>query len=155
MIHPTAIVSPKAKLSDGVEIGAFTVIGDHVEIGSGTKIGSHAVIDGPTIIGKDNTISPFSSLGAPPQDKKYAGEATRLEIGDRNTIREFCTFNRGTSQDVGVTRVGNDNWIMARSETTPYSPTMRSLQGMFMSETGRFWEASLLCTNLFESAHTV
>jgi UDP-N-acetylglucosamine acyltransferase len=113
MIHPTAIVSPKAKLSDGVEIGAFTVIGDHVEIGSGTKIGSHAVIDGPTIIGKDNTIAPFSSLGAPPQDKKYAGEATRLEIGDRNTIREFCTFNRGTSQDVGVTRVGNDNWIMA------------------------------------------
>lgn len=113
MIHPTAIVSPKAKLSKDIQIGAFTVVGDDVEIGSGTRVGSHVVIDGPTTIGRDNTISPFSSLGAPPQDKKYAGEATRLEIGDRNTIREFCTFNRGTAQDVGVTRVGNDNWIMA------------------------------------------
>lgn len=113
MIHPTAIISSKARLSTDVEIGAFTVVGDEVEIGPGTRIGSHVVIDGPTAIGRDNTISAFSSLGAPPQDKKYAGEATRLEIGDRNTIREFCTFNRGTSQDAGVTRVGNDNWIMA------------------------------------------
>ena len=113
MIHPTAIVSSKARLCADVEIGAFTVVGDEVEIGSGTKIGSHVVIDGPTTIGRDNTVSSFSSLGAPPQDKKYAGEATRLEIGDRNTIREFCTFNRGTSQDAGVTRIGNDNWIMA------------------------------------------
>lgn len=113
MIHPTAIVSPKARLANDVEIGAFSIVGDDVEIGAGTEVGPHVVIDGPTRIGKDNAIFAFSSLGAPPQDKKYAGEPTRLEIGDRNTIREFCTFNRGTSQDAGVTRVGNDNWIMA------------------------------------------
>ena len=113
MIHPTAIVSPKARVSGRVEIGAFSVIGDDVEIGTGTRVGAHVIIEGPTTIGNDNIISPFTSLGAPPQDKKYSGEPTRLEIGDRNTIREFCTFNRGTAQDAGVTRVGNDNWIMA------------------------------------------
>ena len=112
-IHPTAIVHPGAKLASDVMVGAYSVIGDQVEIGAGTTIGAHALISGPTTIGSENKIFGFVSLGEEPQDKKYAGEPTRLEIGDRNTIREFCTFNRGTSQDVGVTRVGNDNWIMA------------------------------------------
>jgi UDP-N-acetylglucosamine acyltransferase len=112
-IHPTAIVDPAARLEHDVEIGAYTLIGPDVSIGAGTRVGPHVVIDGITQIGRENTIYQFSSIGAPPQDKKYAGEPTRLEIGDRNTIREFCTFNRGTSQDVGVTRLGNDNWIMA------------------------------------------
>jgi UDP-N-acetylglucosamine acyltransferase len=112
-IHPTAIVDPKASLDNSVEVGAYSVIGPHVKIGAGTKIGPHVVIDGHTTIGCDNTFFQFSSIGAAPQDKKYAGEPTRLEIGDRNTVREFCTFNLGTTQDVGVTRLGNDNWIMA------------------------------------------
>jgi UDP-N-acetylglucosamine acyltransferase len=112
-IHPTAIVHPAARLGAGVEIGAYSIVGEHVVIGDDTRIGPHVVIDGHTAIGRDNRIFQFSSIGAEPQDKKYAGEPTRLEIGDRNTIREFCTFNRGTAQDVGVTRIGNDNWIMA------------------------------------------
>lgn len=113
MIHPTAIIHEGAILATDVSVGAYSIIGDHVEIGSGTWIGPHVVINGPTRIGQDNKIFQFSSLGEMPQDKKYQGEETRLEIGDRNVIREFCTFNRGTSQDVGVTRVGDDNWIMA------------------------------------------
>lgn len=112
-IHPTAIVDPAAELDSSVEVGAYSVIGPHVQIGARTKIGPHVVMDGHTTIGCDNTFFQFSSIGAPPQDKKYAGEPTRLEIGDRNTVREFCTFNRGTAQDAGVTRLGNDNWIMA------------------------------------------
>lgn len=112
-IHPTAIVDPKAKIADDVEIGAYSLIGPNVEIGSGTVIGPHVVVDGHTRIGAQNRIFQFCSIGAEPQDKKYAGEPTRLEIGDRNTIRESCTFNLGTIQDAGVTRVGNDNWIMA------------------------------------------
>jgi len=112
-IHPTAIISPDAKLAKNVEVGAYSIIGADVVIGSGTTIGAHVVIEGPTSIGIDNRIYQFASLGAAPQDKKYAGEPTRLEIGDRNTIREFCTLNRGTTQDAGVTRVGDDNWIMA------------------------------------------
>lgn len=113
LIHPSAIVHPAAKIGAGVAIGPYSVIGEHVEIGDNTWVGPHVVIEGHTRIGRDNKIFQFSSLGAAPQDKKYAGEPTRLEIGDRNTIREFCTFNLGTSQDTGVTRVGNDNWIMA------------------------------------------
>jgi len=113
MIHPTAIVHPNAKLGVHVEIGPYSIIGEHVEIGDNTWVGPHAVINGHTTIGRDNRIFQFASLGEVPQDKKYAGEPTRLEIGDRNTIREFCTFNLGTAQDVGVTRIGNDNWIMA------------------------------------------
>ncbi|MEW9898466.1 acyl-ACP--UDP-N-acetylglucosamine O-acyltransferase [Chitinivorax sp. PXF-14] len=113
LIHPTALVAPGAKLADDVKVGAYSVIGEHVEIGAGTEIGPHVVIEGHTRIGRDNRIFQFASLGAAPQDKKYAGEPTRLEIGDRNTIREFCTFNLGTIQDAGVTRVGSDNWIMA------------------------------------------
>lgn len=113
MIHPTAIVHPNAKLAADVEVGAYTLIGEHVEIGSGTVVGPHVVINGHTRIGQHNRIFQFCSLGEIPQDKKYAGEPTRLEIGDHNTIREFCTFNLGTAQDVGVTRVGNNNWIMA------------------------------------------
>lgn len=112
-IHPTALIDPSARLGDSVTVGAYTVIGADVEIGDGTWIGPHVVIEGPTQIGRDNRIYQFASLGAAPQDKKYAGEPTTLEIGDRNTIREFCTFNRGTAQDAGATRVGNDNWIMA------------------------------------------
>ena len=113
MIHPTAIVQPGAKLAADVEIGPYSVIGPHVEIGPGCRIGPHAVITGHTRIGANNRIFQFTSLGEVPQDKKYRDEPTRLEIGDNNTIREFCTFNIGTSQDAGVTRLGNDNWIMA------------------------------------------
>lgn len=113
MIHATAIVHPGANIADGVEIGPYAVIGEHVEIDAGSRVGPHAVITGHTRIGRDNQIFQFVSLGEIPQDKKYAGEPTRLEIGDRNVIREFCTFNCGTAQDVGVTRVGDDNWIMA------------------------------------------
>ena len=112
-IHPTAIVHPGARLGASVEIGAYSIVGEHVEIGDDTWIGPHVVIGGHTRIGRDNRIFQFSSIGEMPQDKKYANEPTRLEIGDRNTIREFCTFNCGTVQDVGVTRLGNDNWIMA------------------------------------------
>ena len=113
MIHPNAIVHPGARIGDGVEIGPFAIIGEHVEIGAGTSIGAHCVVEGHTRIGAGNRIFPFASLGQVPQDKKYAGEPTRLEIGDRNTIREYCTFNLGTVQDAGVTRVGDDNWFMA------------------------------------------
>jgi len=112
-IHPTALVHPNAKLGTDVSIGAYSIIGEHVEIGDGTQIGPHAVITGHTRIGRGNRIFQFVSLGEEPQDKKYAGEPTRLEIGDDNVIREFCTFNTGTVQDAGVTRIGNDNWIMA------------------------------------------
>ena len=113
MIHPTAIVSPDARLANGVSIGAYSIIGADVEIGEDTTVGAHVVIEGPTRIGRNNRFSPYSSIGGPPQDKKYANEPTTLEIGDGNTIREFCTFNRGTVQDAGATRMGNDNWIMA------------------------------------------
>lgn len=112
-IHPTAIVHLGAKLGQGVEIGPYTLVGEHVEIGDNTWVGPHVVLTGHTRIGRDNRIFQFCSLGEIPQDKKYANEPTRLEIGDRNVIREFCTFNCGTAQDVGVTRLGDDNWIMA------------------------------------------
>lgn len=113
MIHPTAIVDPGARIGANVEIGPYSIIGPHVEIGDNTIIGPHVVIKGHTRIGRDNHIFQFCSLGEVPQDKKYAGEPTRLEIGDRNTIREFCTFNLGTVQDQGVTSIGDDNWLMA------------------------------------------
>jgi UDP-N-acetylglucosamine acyltransferase len=113
VIHPTAIVHPAARLAADVTVGPYSLIGEHVEIGRGTTVGPHVVIEGHTRIGEDNRIYQFCSLGAHPQDKKYAGEPTRLDIGDRNTIREFCTFNCGTVQDGGVTQMGNDNWIMA------------------------------------------
>lgn len=113
VIHPTAIVDRKASLDDSVEVGPYSIIGPNVKIGARTKIGPHVVIDGHTTIGCDNTFFQFSSIGALPQDKKYAGEPTRLEIGDRNTIREFCTFNLGTAQDEGITSLGNDNLMLA------------------------------------------
>lgn len=113
LIHPTAIIHSNARLGKNVSVGAYSIIGEHVEIGDDSWIGPHAVINGHTRIGQGNRIFQFSSIGEMPQDKKYAGEPTRLEIGDRNTIREFCTFNCGTAQDAGVTRVGSDNWIMA------------------------------------------
>lgn len=113
LIHPTAIIDPKAQLDASVEVGAYSIIGPHVKIAARSKIGPHVVIEGHTSIGSDNTIFQFASIGAAPQDKKYAGEPTQLTIGDRNTIREFVTINLGTTQDAHVTRVGSDNWIMA------------------------------------------
>lgn len=112
-IHPTAIVDAAATIAADVQIGPYAIVGPHLEIGPGCRIGPHTVLTGHTRLGANNTISQFVSLGEAPQDKKYAGEPTRLEIGDNNTIREFCTLNRGTIQDAGVTRIGNDNWIMA------------------------------------------
>lgn len=113
LVHPTAIIEPGAELGASVSVGPYTVIGARVKIGARTRIAAHCVIEGDTRIGEDCAIFQFASLGAVPQDKKYAGEATRLEIGARNTIREFCTFNIGTAQDRGVTTIGDDNWIMA------------------------------------------
>lgn len=112
-IHPTAIVDSKAELADDVEISAYAVVGAGVKIDSGSWVGPHAVIEGPTTIGKENRIFQFASVGAEPQDKKYNGEPTTLEIGDRNLIRENVTINRGTIQDIGKTVIGDDNWIMA------------------------------------------
>lgn len=111
--HPTAIVDPRARIAADVEIGPYAVVGPDVEIGSGCWIGPHAVVTGHTRIGQRNRIFQFSSVGEAPQDKKYGGEPTRLEIGSDNTIREFCTLNCGTAQDVGITRIGDDNWFMA------------------------------------------
>ena len=113
LIHPSAIIDAAAELAVDVSVGPYAVIGADVHIGAGTQVGAHTVIEGPCRIGRDNRIHAHSSLGAAPQDMKYRGEPTALHIGDRNTIREFCTFNRGTAQDVGITRVGNDNWVMA------------------------------------------
>ena len=113
MIDATAVIDAGAEIAEDVSIGPYSVIGANVVIGTGTCIGPHVVISGHTRIGTDSNIFQFASIGAAPQDKKYGGEPTRLEIGDRNTIREFVTINRGTAQDEGVTRLGDDNWIMA------------------------------------------
>jgi UDP-N-acetylglucosamine acyltransferase len=113
VIHPSAIIHPGARVGANVSVGAYSIVGEHVEIGDDTRIGPHVVIEGHTRIGRNNRVFQFCSLGAVPQDKKYANEPTRLEIGDGNTIREFCTFNCGTAQDAGVTRLGSGNWIMA------------------------------------------
>lgn len=112
-IHPTALVDAKAQLADSVTVGPYTLIGPEVQIGSGTSIGAHCVLEGRTRIGRDNRIFQFNSIGAVPQDMSFGGEPTELEIGDRNTIREFCTINLGTLKEDGVTRIGSDNWIMA------------------------------------------
>ena len=112
-IHPTALIDPAAELAEDVTVGPYTVIGPHVRLGRGCVIGAHCVIEGRTALGENNRVFQFASVGAAPQDKKYAGEPTRLEIGSGNTIREFVTINVGTVQDEGVTRVGDDNWIMA------------------------------------------
>jgi UDP-N-acetylglucosamine acyltransferase len=112
-VHPTAIVDRAARLGKGVSVGPYSVIGPKVEVGEGTWIGAHVVLDGRLKIGRNNKIFHFSSLGAPPQDKKYADEDTAVEIGDDNTIREYVTINRGTALDAGVTRLGNNNWVMA------------------------------------------
>ena len=113
MIDPRAVVASSARVHDSAQVGAFAIIGEDVEIGRGSRVEPHVVIKGPTLIGADNHIFQFASIGDDPQDKKYAGERTRLVIGDRNTIRESCTINRGTVQDLAVTTIGNDNWIMA------------------------------------------
>ena len=112
MIHETAIIDPSAKIADNVSIGPYSVIEADVTIGEGTEIAPHVVIKGPTTIGRDNRIFQFASIGEQPQDLKYAGQKTRLEIGDRNTIREYVTLNRGTVEDRGVTTIGNDNLFM-------------------------------------------
>jgi UDP-N-acetylglucosamine acyltransferase len=112
-IHATAVIAPDAVLADGVEVGPYSVIGPGVEIGRGTRVGPHVVIEGPTRIGAGNRIFQFASVGADPQDKKYRGETSRLEIGDRNVIRECVTLHRGTAQDKSVTRIGDDNLFMA------------------------------------------
>ena len=113
LIHPTALIAEGARLDPSVSVGPYAVIGANVTIGANTTIGAHCVIEGHTTLGQDNRVFQFASLGGAPQDKKYAGEPTRLVIGNRNTVREFCTFNTGTTQDDGVTRIGDDNWIMA------------------------------------------
>ncbi|HAC33781.1 MAG TPA: acyl-[acyl-carrier-protein]--UDP-N-acetylglucosamine O-acyltransferase [Gammaproteobacteria bacterium] len=113
MIHPTAIVSEGARLDENVEVGAYSLIGDGVEIGAGSVIGSHVVLKGPTRIGRNNQIFQFCSIGEVPQDKKFHGEESILEIGDHNTIREYCSINRGTEDGGGATRIGSHNWIMA------------------------------------------
>jgi UDP-N-acetylglucosamine acyltransferase len=115
VIDARAIISPQAQLASDVTVGPFSIIGPDVQIGPGTVVGPHAVINGPTVIGADNRIFQFASIGDAPQDKKYKGEPTRLEIGDRNVFRESCTVNRGTIHDKGVTRIGNDNLFMAYS----------------------------------------
>lgn len=113
VIHPTAIVDARAQLGEGVSIGPYSIVDGDVQIGDGTSVGSHCVLTGHTTIGRENRIFHFCSIGEANQDKKYRGEPTRLVIGDRNTIREYCSLNRGTVQDKGVTTVGDDNWIMA------------------------------------------
>jgi UDP-N-acetylglucosamine acyltransferase len=112
-VHPSALVHRGARLGADVEVGPYSVIGEHVEVGEASWIGAHVVLDGHTRIGRRNRIWHFASIGAPPQDKKYAGEPTAVEIGDGNTIREYVTINRGTALDAEATRVGNNNWIMA------------------------------------------
>jgi UDP-N-acetylglucosamine acyltransferase len=112
-VHPSALVDPAAELDAGVSVGPYAIVGPQVRVAAGTTVGAHAVLEGPTTIGCDNRIFPFAAIGGPPQDKKYAGEPTRLEIGDGNTFREYVTVNRGTVQDAGVTRIGDDNWVMA------------------------------------------
>ncbi len=112
-IHATALVDPAAELDSTVTVGAYSVIGPHVRIAAGTRVGPHCVIEGRTTIGRDNTFFQFGSIGALPQDMSHKGELTELHIGDRNTVREFCTLNTGTHKEEGITRVGNDNWIMA------------------------------------------
>ena len=112
-VHRTALVDPGAELANDVEVGPYAVVGPRVRIGSGSSIGAHAVIEGRTSIGRNNRVFPHTAIGGVPQDKKYAGEDTELVIGDGNTIREFCTFNTGTAQGGGITRIGSDNWIMA------------------------------------------
>jgi len=113
VIDARAVISPGAELGVDVQVGPFTVIGPGVRIGDRTRIGPHAVINGPTTLGADNVVFQFASLGDAPQDKKYNGEPTRLEVGDRNVFREFCTVNRGTTHDLGITRIGTDNLFMA------------------------------------------
>jgi len=115
VIHERAVVSSRARIHSDATIGPYSIIGPDVEIGPGTRVESHVVIKGPSVIGRDNHIFQFASIGDDPQDKKYAGEPTELIIGDRNTVREYCTINRGTAQDQGVTRVGSDNWLMAHA----------------------------------------
>lgn len=113
MIHPTAIIDPKAELAEDVQVGPYSIIGANVRIGAGTRVASHVVVQGPTTIGERNRIFQFASVGEDCQDKKYRGEPTRLEIGDDNIIREHCTLHRGTVQDQGLTRLGNNNLLMA------------------------------------------
>jgi UDP-N-acetylglucosamine acyltransferase len=112
-IHPSALVHSRARLAPDVEVGPYSIVGEHVEVGAGSWIGAHVVLDGHVRIGRRTRIFHFASIGAPPQDKKYRDEPTAVEIGDDNTLREYVTINRGTALDAGVTRLGNENWVMA------------------------------------------
>lgn len=111
-VHPTAVVSPRAELGEGVSVGPFAIVGDDVRVGDRTRVGAHVVVEGPTTLGADNVVFPFAALGHPPQDLKFAGERTELVVGDRNQIREYVTLHRGTAGGGGVTRVGSDNLLM-------------------------------------------
>jgi UDP-N-acetylglucosamine acyltransferase len=161
-IHATAIVEPGAELAGDVEVGAYSIVRAKVRIGAGSVVGPHCVIEGRTTIGRDNRISQFNAIGGVPQDKKYGGEDTTLEIGDRNTIREFCSIHIGTVQDAGVTRIGDDNWIMnhvhiahdCQSATRRSSPATRAWPAMCSSATGRSSAARAGCCSSFASART-
>jgi hypothetical protein len=154
-IHATAIVDPGAELDASVTVGPYTIIGPHVKVGAGTTIGAHCVIEGHTTIGKDNRIFQFNSLGAIPQDKKYAGEPCELIVGDRNTIREFCTFNIGSP---GVMTTGSWPTYIWRTtaewETTQFLRTMPLWPAMCTSVIGSFWGAIPPCTSLCASVRT-
>ena len=149
MIDERAVVSPDARVHEEATIGPYAIIGPDVEIGAGTRIESHVVVKGPTVMGEDNHIFQFASIGDDPQDKKYAGELTKLIIGNRNTIRESCTINRGTAQDTGATSIGDDNWIMAYAhiahdcvvgDNTIFANNA-SIAGTSESATGQSWAA--------------
>ena len=137
MIDPRAVIDSQAQLAADVEVGAFAIIGAEVSIGPGCRIGPHAVIKGPTRLGSDNQVFQFASLGDAPQDKKYRGEPTRLEIGDHNTFREYCTVNRGTTHGGGVTRIGSDNWFMALYARRARLPDRGSLRPGEFCDAGR------------------
>ncbi len=162
MIHATAIIDPAAQLADDVEVGPYSIIGPQVEIGAGTVIGPHAVISGPCRIGRGNRIFQFASVGEVPQDKKYAGEPTTLEIGDENVIREYVTLNRGTVTGLGKTVIGSGNLFMAYTHVAhdcivgdhcvlrqllPRSP------GMSKWVITLFWADLSWCTSLPRSGH--
>jgi UDP-N-acetylglucosamine acyltransferase len=159
-IHPTALIAADASLAPDVEVGAYSVIGSGVTLGAGTWVGPHVVIEGPTTIGRENRIFQFASIGAAPQDLKYSGEPTRLEIGDRNTFRENCTINRGTTKDQLVTRIADDNLFMAGSHVGHDSvigshcvfANYATLGGTSRWATGCTWAASPACTSSAWSA---
>lgn len=162
LIHPIAVIDPKAELDSSVKVGPYSIIGPNVQIGANTEIGPHVVINGHTTIGENNRIFQFASLGEIPQDKKYRDEPTKLIIGNGNTIREFTTFNLGTVTGIGETRIGDDNWIMAYCHLAhdcvvgnhTISPTTPHLQVTLPSATTSSWAATRWCSNSAKSVTT-